>query len=275
MKRKIDYLRQILAHLGSTLVAFSGGVDSSLLLWMARDVLGPENVVALTASGSLFPEYEYKEAQIFAKELGVRLLNIDFGVLSLPQFVENPYNRCYICKKELLTICWAKASELGMRQVVDGSNYDDLDDFRPGMKATQELKVKTPLLEAQLTKRDIRRWSKRLGLSVWDKPASPCLATRFPYGIPITVEGLKKIEKSEKFLKQLGLRVVRVRVHHALARIEVGHRDLAKVIALRGKIIRRLKRIGFSCITLDIEGYRSQILPEDTDDPEKKTKKWY
>ncbi len=262
MKGKIDQLRQILARLGSVLVAFSGGVDSSLLLWMARDVLGPDNVVALTATGSLFPECEYKKARIFAKELEIRLVNIDFGVLSLPKFAENPHNRCYICKKELLTICWAKASELGMRHVIDGSNYDDLNDFRPGMKAAYELKVGTPLLEAQLTKRDIRRWSKRLGLSVWDKPASACLATRFPCGIPITVEGLKRIEESEKFLKKLGLMAVRVRVHHALARIEVEPRDLAKVITIREKIIRRLKRLGFSYITLDIEGYRSQILPE-------------
>lgn len=259
MKRKIDCLKQILAHMGSCLVALSGGVDSSFLLWMAKDVLGTENVVALTFSAPIFPDSEHKKAKIFSQNAGVNFITVDLDMFSIPHFLDNDPNRCYVCKKKLYEICWEKVAKLDINHVVDGTNYDDLNDFRPGMKAAKELEVRSPLLEAQLTKMDIRRCSKQLGLSVWNKPSLACLASRFPHGTLITIEGLEKVNRAESFLHHLGFRDVRVRFHDGLARVEVSAHDLPKVLRSREKIIRGLRPMGFSYVTLDLEGLHTRV----------------
>lgn len=252
-------MKQILAHMGSCLVAFSGGVDSSFLLWMAKDVLGTDNVVALTFSAPIFLDSEHKKARIFSQNAGVNFISVDLDVFSIPHFLDNDRNRCYVCKKKLYEICWDKVAKLDINHVVDGTNYDDLNDFRPGINAAKELEVRSPLLEAQLTKTDIRRCSKQLGLSVWNKPSLACLASRFPYGTPITIDGLEKVNRAESFLRHLGLKRVRVRFHDGLARVEVGAHDLSKVLRIREKIIQELRPMGFSYVALDLGGLHTQV----------------
>ncbi len=260
-EEKLNNLKKILSNMESVLIAFSGGVDSTFLLKVATDVLGG-NVIAVTALSETYSEEEIKDAERRAKEIGVKHLIIETEELKNPKFSENPPERCYYCKKEL----FSKLKEIALKEkikfVLDGSNYDDLDDFRPGMKAAQELGVRAPLKEAKLTKADIRELSKKMGLSTWDKPSLACLASRFPPYVKITEEDLKRIEKAEKFLKSLGFKQVRVRHHFPIARLEFSVEDFSKILnsKKREAIVKKLKELGYLYVTLDLEGYKTGSL---------------
>lgn len=261
---KFQKLKDILTELGSAVVAFSGGVDSTFLLQTARDVLGVEKVIALTATSPTYPSHEYNESVKLAKDLGVRQVVVDSNELLIPGFAENPPRRCYHCKKELFEICLHKAQELGYAEVLDGSNLDDLDDYRPGREAAQELKVRSPLLEAGLTKEEIRTLSRRSGLPTAGKQPFACLASRFPYGTRITAERLQQIDRCETFMRENDFHTFRVRYHKETARIEVALDELPRIIddRMREKILAVFKQAGFTYVALDLQGYRTGSMNE-------------
>src|SRR5215471_2852457 len=244
LQQKLDRLRAIFAPMRSVMVAFSGGVDSTFVLKVAHDTLG-ERVLALTTTSPTMPDEDRDTAIRMAAEIGARHLVIDSNELEIPGYAANPINRCYLCKTNLFEVCEARATALGIGEIVDGLNLDDLHDYRPGMKAAAERRVRHPLVEAELSKAEIRELSRSLGLQTWDRPASPCLSSRFPYGTEITPEGLRKVAEGEKLLHALGFRVARVRYHGDVARME-----------------RELKRIGFRFVTIDLKGFRSGSLNE-------------
>jgi len=255
---KADKLRAIIRSRAKAVIAFSGGVDSTLLLRVARDVLGPRNVIAVTGISQTYTADEKRTAQRFARELGVEHVLIETDELASSDFSANPADRCYFCKRELLGKILDLARSRGLDAVYDASNVDDLSDYRPGRKALEESGVASPLLEAGFTKKDVRLLSRRLGLPSWDKPANPCLASRVPYGTPITESTLDKIRDGEAFIRKLGFPVVRLRHHGEMARIEVPAGDLARILkpATARKIAARLRGLGYLWTALDIEGYR-------------------
>ena len=260
---KLKNLENILREMSSLLIAFSGGVDSTFLVKVAHSALG-EKALAVTAKSPSYPASELKEARQLAHEIGVEHMVIDSEELDNADFSRNPPRRCYFCKKELFSKLINLAGEKGIKWVADATNSDDEDDFRPGRDAAKELGIRSPLLEAELDKNDIRQLSKELGLPTWDKPAYACLASRFPYGERITEEKLKKIDKAETFLKSLGFGQLRLRHHDSLARIEVDKEDISAFLdeKRRNEIIDYLKTLGYRYITLDLQGYRTGSLNE-------------
>ena len=255
---KLKKLREILGTYPNLLVAFSGGVDSTLLLAVAREVLG-DRVEAVTSVSPVHPRREGASAEELAAGIGVLHHRIVTTELSLPQFSENPENRCYICKKHLFERIWALADERGIHAVAHGANTDDLSDFRPGFKAAQEAGVKAPLLEAEMGKEDIRAIARSMALPNWNRPAGACLATRIPYGVPLTGELLALVEQAESILHQAGIDAGRVRVHDRVARIEVGTEHFERIACgpLRRTLIDGFRDLGFDHVTLDLEGYRT------------------
>ena len=263
LARKLERLRAIFAPMRSVMVAFSGGVDSTFVLRVAHDTLG-ERVLALTTASPTMPEDDRRSALEMARLIGARHLLVESNELDIPGYARNPLNRCYLCKHNLFTVCEAKAAELEIGEIVDGLNLDDLHDYRPGIKAAGEKRVRHPLVEAELGKAAIRELSRALGLPTWDRPASPCLSSRFPYGARITPEGLRQVERGEQALHAMGFRVARVRHHGEVARLEVEPREIARLLepATREAVDRELRKLGFRFVTVDLKGFRSGSLNE-------------
>jgi uncharacterized protein len=260
---KRERLQGIFAPMRSVMVAFSGGVDSTFVLRVAHDTLG-ERVLALTTTSPTMPDDDRRSALEMARMIGARHLVVDSNELDVPGYAENPLNRCYLCKHNLFTVCEAKAAELGIEEIVDGLNLDDLHDYRPGIKAAGEKRVRHPLVEAELTKAEIRELSRALTLPTWDRPASPCLSSRFPYGTRITLEGLEQVERGERLLHAMGFRVARVRYHGEVARLEVEQAEIGRLLepVTRERVDRELRKLGFRFVTVDLKGFRSGSLNE-------------
>jgi uncharacterized protein len=261
LKAKRDQVVARLRALDSALVAFSGGVDSSLLLALAVEALG-DRAIAFTALSPAVPPDELDGARAVARQLGARHVEKTSAELEDPRYAANPVNRCYFCKTELYTLAAAEAEALGFHAVVSGTNADELVDYRPGLQAASEHQVVQPLAEAGLTKDEIRALSREIGLSTWDKPQQPCLSSRIPYGTEVTPERLAQLAHSEMALRKLGLREFRVRYHGEIARIEAGEADFDRLSRVREDAARALKAAGFKFVTIDLEPFRSGRLNE-------------
>jgi uncharacterized protein len=267
-------LRELISTFDSLIVAFSGGVDSAYLAWVATDVLGPA-ALCITADSPSYPDHHRQMALRLARDFNLRHEIIRTGEMERPEYRANPVNRCYYCKHELYSVLTTVARDREFDAIADGSNADDRGDYRPGRQAAREFGVRSPLDEVGLTKAEIRELSQRAGLPTWDEPASACLSSRIPYHTEVTVERLRMIERAEDVLRDLGFRVCRVRHHeqaaehggaHAapLARLEIGQDELAHALetATRDRLVRELKAVGYGHVTIDLQGYRMGSLNE-------------
>ncbi|MHC4546513.1 MAG: ATP-dependent sacrificial sulfur transferase LarE [Planctomycetota bacterium] len=271
ISKKYNSLQKIIKELGKVVVAYSGGVDSTFLLKAAVDTLGSENVLACIGVSPSLAGSQYDQAIECAKVIGAKVREVTVDELSDDKYAANKADRCFHCKSHLYGLLIDIAKEQDFKCVVCGSNFDDKDDFRPGNRAAKVFDVRCPLMEAQLTKDDIRRLSRDLNLPTADVPASPCLASRISYGLEVTEQRLKQIEEAEDFLRTIGLVEFRVRHHDEVARIEVNPQDIDKVTKEpnRSKIIEKLKSLGFKFVTVDLQGFRSGSLNEPLSDEEK------
>ena len=252
LKELEDYLKK----LHKVAIAYSGGIDSSFLLYVANKVLGKEKVIAIIANGCMISRKDYKDAINFLKQNNFHYREIPYNPLSIKEFKENSKDRCYYCKKNLMERIKKVANENGYTNVLDGKNLDDLKVYRPGNKASEELRIISPLADSGFSKKNIREEAHKLGLEIWNKPSNSCLATRFPYNTILTEKELKKVELSEEIIKSIGVKKVRVRVHGDIARIEVNKEDF-KTILENEEIVNKIKEQGFNFVALDLSGFKS------------------
>jgi uncharacterized protein len=272
LTEKHESLQGILRDLRRVVVAYSGGVDSTFLLKAAVDTLGADNVLTCMSVGPSEPSHQLEKAASIAQSIGVGMMTIEAGELEDPNFTANRADRCFHCKSHLCRTLLEIARQRGFDHVVFGVNHDDLDDFRPGNRAMKVHGVRSPLAEAGLTKNDIRELSRQAGLPTADQPASPCLASRIPYGLEVTEQRLRQVDQAETFLRSLGFVEFRVRHHDSVARIEVPPAQIAKIVSepVRSKVVEQLQSLGFQFVTLDLQGFRSGSLNESLSQEQKK-----
>jgi pyridinium-3,5-biscarboxylic acid mononucleotide sulfurtransferase len=262
VEEKRDYLLRIIGEMAGCVIGFSGGVDSTFLFAVAREVLG-DRAIAVTITSEIHPEWELQEAREVAGLIGGRHRILATNALEIPGLAENPDNRCYVCKKAIAAELWMIAREEGVSFVLDGGNVDDRGDYRPGRQAAIEAGIRSPLDEAGLTKDDIRQLSRDMELPTWDKPSYACLISRFPYGVYLTREKMRMVATAEDFLREMGLRTVRVRFHGDVARLELGEEEYERVAhELRQEVVARVKEAGFTYVALDLQGYRTGAMNE-------------
>jgi uncharacterized protein len=269
--KKFSKLKQILKGLGRVVVAYSGGVDSTFLLKSAVDVLGAENVLACMSVGPSEPSNLYEKAVEFAGSIGVEFQTVDAGGMADPNFTANKADRCFHCKSHLCKTLLDVAKQRGFDNVIFGTNFNDLDDFRPGNRALKTFGIRSPLAEAKLTKDDIRVLSREMNLPTSEQPASPCLASRIVYGLEVTEQRLRQVDEAENFLRGLGLIEFRLRHHDTIARIEVNPEDIERVATepVRSQIVEKLRSLGFKFVTVDLQGFRSGSLNEEISEQQK------
>ena len=271
LERKYNALQEVLRDLGKVVVAYSGGVDSTLLLKAAVETLGAEHVLACISVGVVQPQGQYEGARKLAQTIGVELIAVEPNDLADPKFTSNTPQRCFHCKTNICKALVELAAERGLDHVIFGTNADDTSDFRPGNRALETFGIRSPLAEAGLTKSDIRELSRRFGLSTAEMPANPCLVSRLEYHLPITEQRLRQIDEAERLLRRVGFHECRVRHHNTIARIEVPAADIDKIVGepVRTKVVGMLKSLGFDFVTVDLQGFRSGSLNESLSEEQK------